>query len=214
MAMPPLQPYGNTPAGPNPDNYDFIVNYGKHRHPNQLFSINNSSLKTRLMVAGAGGIFLIIIIWILVALITSSGGTATTPLVSITQQQNEMARVSLAASQVATEQPTQNFAITTELSLLTEQQAFINFLHGLGSSPSSSVLQATRNSGTDSTLLTAKNNGTYDQTYLTIAKSELTTYEHSLQQAYPKTSSMTERQLLSTAYNQAQLLLQQSNQTE
>ncbi len=214
MIMPPSQPYGPAPSEPKPEQYDFIVNYGKHSHSNKLIALDNTSLKTRLLVTGIGGFVLIVIIWILVALLSSSTTSVSSPLTSIVKQQADIAQVSLAAGQTATEQPTQNFAITTDLSLLSEQNAFVTYLRSLGSKPSSNDLQATPNSKTEASLRAAQNAGVYDQTYIAIAQSQLTTYEHSLQQAFANTNNLKERQLLSSAYNQAQLLMQQSTQTE
>ena len=80
--------------------------------------------------------------------------------------------------------------------------------------PSSSILQATRDPKTDATLKSAQGNGNYDQTYISITQSELASYEHNLKQAFAATKIIKERQLLEGAYQQAQLLVQQSNQAQ
>jgi len=212
--MPPQQPYGPTPPQAGPEQYDFIVNYDKQKQPKRLVNVNNSSLKNRLLVALGGGLLLILVAWILIALLSNSSQSPTAPLISIAQQQNELARVSLEAVQNASTQPTKNFAMTANLSLQSEQQTLLAFLHNLGSNPTSSVLQATLNTKTDSTLKAALNTGAYDQTYVSIARLELSSYEYALQQAFASTKNLQEKQLLSTIYTQAQLLMQQSSQTE
>ena len=212
--MPPQQPYGPPPSQTGPEQYDFIVNYGKQKQPNRLVAINNSSFKSRLLLTGGGGLLLLILAWIVIALISGSSQNSSAPLVGIAQQQNELARISLEADQNASAQPTQIFAITTNLSLESEQRAVLAYLHSFGSTPSSSVLQASLNAKTDSVLKAAQITGTYDQTYISIAQSELTSYENALQQAFVSTKNLQEKQLLSTAFTQARLLMQQSSQTE
>jgi hypothetical protein len=212
--MPPLQPDDSTAPIPPTNQYDFIVNAGKSGPSTLLPSVNNSSLKTRLLVAGTGVLVLIILFWVFMALISGSSNSNITPLISLAQQQNEIARVSAESAQDAVLQPTQTFAITTSLSLLSEQRSFLTYLRSLGSVPTSSILQATRNSKTDVTLKTSQGNGNYDQTYISITQSELASYEHNLKQAFAATKIVKERQLLEVAYQQAQLLVQQSNQNE
>jgi hypothetical protein len=212
--MPPLQPDNLAPQAPPTNQYDFIVNAGKRGPVTILPSVNNSSLKTRLLVAGAGALVLIVLFWVFIALISSSSSSSTAPLISLAQQQNEIARVSTESAQDAVLPTTQTFAITTSLSLLSEQRAFLAYLRSLGSVPASSILQATRNSKTDATLKSALSNGNYDQAYIAITQSELASYEHNLKQVFADTKVVKERQLLQVAYQQAQLLVQQGNQTE
>ncbi len=212
--MPPQQPNGTAPSQTGPEQYDFIVNYDKQRQSNRLIKVNNSSLKNRLLITGGGALLLIVCAWIFIAFLSTSSHNPTAPLITLTQQQTELARVALEAEQNASIQPTKNFATTTNLSLLSEQHTFIAFLHGLGSSPSSTVLQALQNKQTDSTLQSALTAGTYDQTYISIAQDELNSYESALKLAFANTKNSKEQALLSTAYSQAQLLVQQSSQTE
>ena len=212
--MPPLQPDNPTAQIPPTNQYDFIVNAGKRGPTTLLPTFNHSSLKTRLLVAGSGVLALIVLFWIFVALISGSSSNNTASLISLAQQQNEIARVSAESAQDAVLPPTQTFAITTSLSLLSEQRAFLAYLRSLGSVPSSSILQATRDPKTDATLKSAQGNGNYDQTYILITQSELASYEHNLKQAFAATKIIKERQLLEVAYQQAQLLVQQSNQAQ
>ena len=212
--MPSEHPDGQTPQQAGPEQYDFIVNYDKNNQPKRLISVNNSSLKARLLIAGGGGLLLIIFIWVFIALLSNASNSPTAPLIGIAQAQNELARISLEAVQNASTQPPKTFAIPTNLSLLSEQQAMLAYLHGLGSNPDGTVLLATKNTNSDASLKIAKTNGNYDQTYISIAQLELSAYEHTLQQAFANTKNIKEQQLLSTAYTQAQLLMQQSSQTE
>jgi hypothetical protein len=165
-------------------------------------------------VAGTGGLVLVVLFWVFIALISGSSKSNTTSLVALAQQQNEIARVSAESAQNAVLQPTQTFAITTSLSLLSEQRAFLAYLRSLGSVPTSSILQAAHNSKTDAALKLAQTNNNYDQTYIALTQSELTSYEYNLKQTLAGTKIIKARQLLETAYQQAQLLIQQSNQTE
>ena len=198
------QPDGSEPPKTGPEQYDFIVNSDKQNQSKRLINVNNSSLKSRLLIAGGGGLLLIIVFWIFLAILSNSSRSSTAPLISIAQQQNELARISLEAYQNASAQPTKNFAITANLSLLSEQQTLLAYLHSLGSIPSSTVLQASLSTKTDADLKAALISGTYDQTYISIAQFELSSYEHALQQAFANTKNLQEKQMLSTVYTQDQ----------
>lgn len=210
--MPPQSPYGPDSPTPEPEKYDFIVNSDKPKPSIKLIKV--TSLKSRLIVAAGGVVGLSILIWIFVAILSNASSAPTAQLIAITQEQNELARISVTPAQSAALNPTQTFAITTNLSMLSEQQAFLAFLHTLGTTPSAAVLAATRNPKTDAALTAAQTAGTYDQTYISITQSELTNYEHSLKQAFAGTKNTNERQLINTAYKQAELLMAQSTQSE
>jgi len=205
--------YGSAPPPPQvPSNhYDFIVNYGKQ--PGRSWLVT-TSLRTRIAIVAGGTVTLLLVFWIVVALLSSSSTANTNALISLTQQQNELIRISQVPASRATLQPTQNFAMTAELTLQTDQQSFISLLTKLHTTPSPTVLKQTASALTYNQLKTAQTAGTYDQTYIHLAQTQLTAYTASLQALYKSTSGQIERQLLSQAYTHAEQLLTLSNQSE
>lgn len=205
-----MQPQQPTPTVSGPSGqYDFIVNSGKGSSNNWLVS---APLKTRIIVVAVGGLVLLLILWIGIALLTASASGNVQNFTALAQEQAELMRVSLDPVNHATLEPTQNFAQTTELSITSDQQIFLAYLKALGSEPSKQVLAARRDSTSDSQLAAAKQAGTYDQTYMTITQKSLTTYAAGLKRTYDATSSPKERLLLKSAYQHAQLLIALSKQ--
>ena len=218
--MPPQQSPGYTPApspnlqpAPQHDPYDFIVNYDQRTGKRSPIS-GNRSTTNRALIAIVGAIFLIVVIWIFLTILSNSSTINTTAAIGIAQRQTELARISKDPIDQAAAQPTKDFAATTQFTLLSEQQILVNFLQLHGAKVNTTVLGADENKQSDSELLTAKANGDYDQTYITIAQSQLTSYELALKQAYTGSKNATERKLLSQDFNAAQLLLKFSTQTE
>lgn len=209
--MPPTQPDQPNLAPPDTP-YDFIVN--KEQSKSIINPLKFSLPKNRLIIAISGGLILLILIIIFVVILSNLTTPSTAQLVSIVQEQNELAQISATPAQSATSQSTQTFAITTNLSMLSQQQLFLAFLHQLGSNPSSSILTGLNNPKVNADLAAAQTDGTYDQTYISIAQSDLTNYQSSLKQAAASTKNLQEQKILQTAYNQAQLLIQQSQQHE
>ena len=212
--MNPQQPtYGNGPTlpSPGPEQYDFIMNAGPNQ-PLRLYGGNPAN--TRLFIVFGGAILALILIWIFLSLLSKATSINTTPILALAEQQNELSRISTDPSQRAFSQATQNFAITTELGLITDQQTFLSFLKKYGTNPSPQTLASTANPKTDNTLKEAQTTGSYDQTYLAIAQSQLNSYEQALKQAYATAKNSNEKKMLNIAYAHAQLLIQQSNRIQ
>lgn len=214
MLMPPQQTIytpGETPPS-NTGQYDFIVNGSSHASSG-LFSAN-ASLKTRILVVAIGSGLLLIAALLFAAIISRAGGINSSDLVGVAQRQMELARISQAPVTGADTQATQDFAATMMLSLISEQQVILHFLAQNGTSVNGQVLQARQSSLTDKTLKNAQTSGTYDQTYISIAREQLQSYVQALKTAYHNAPTKAEQQLLQDTYDQAQLLITQSSQTE
>jgi hypothetical protein len=200
--MPPEQPL-YTPQ-PQPGKYDFIV---QSQHPTGSNWLLQASLRTRIIVVGGSFVFLLILIWIFLSILSSSGTNNVGQLISLTQQQAELVHISQDPITQANSNQTRNFASTTDLSISTDKTttlAYINLASKAPSSPSSLTLE---NKAIDTQLNTAKSNGTYDQTYMQIAQAKLATYALALKQAYASSTTTRERTLLKAAYDHVQLLI-------
>lgn len=213
--MPPQQTVftpGQAPTPANNGQFDFIVN-ANHGGGSSFFSAN-APLKTRILIVAGGAAVLLTLALVLVAVISRAGSINSADLVNVAQRQAELARISQTPVTSADAQLTRNFAATTMLSLVSEQQTIIHFLAQNGTAVSTQVLQARKDAQTDTALKDAQTNGSYDQTYLSITKTQLQAYSQALKQAFQSASTIDEKFMLQDAYSQAQLLLAQSSQTE
>jgi type II secretory pathway component PulM len=209
--MPPQQqPYYPPPQPPNhgPEQYEFIMNAGSQR-PSGLKGVTSSN---RLIYIIGGVLVLLIVVWILLSAVKGGQQTNGTTLFTLAQEQTELARISRQPATSASQQQTQNFAETTQLNMLTEQQAFTTYLQQHGVKVNAKTLSATSNAKTDADLQDAQTNGSYDQVYISITQSELAAYQHSISQTYASAKLASEKQLLQKAYGEAQLLVDMSKQ--
>ena len=160
--------------------------------------------------AVAGGVLVLLIVLIVIKGVLG-GGSSLTPFVSIIQQQQELIHLSTNASRQQDLSVTnQNFAATAQLSLGSAQSALITYLKSNKTKVGTKQLNLKISTSTDAQLTTAEAAGTYNQTFQEVMKSQLTSYASNLKQAY-KTAGKQGRALLSSDYNQAQLLFNQLN---
>ena len=170
-------------------------------------------MKTRIIVF-VGGLFVLgLVAWIFIALLSSGNNGSIQNLTALAQEQAEIARISKLPSQNAGTETTQDLASTIRLSLASDEHTFITYLGRLNAAPSSDTLARGMNQQTDATLQAAQDNGTYDQTYISIAEQKLATYSADVKRAFNATSNPAERQLLNDSYANAQLLLALSQKT-
>jgi hypothetical protein len=198
--MPP-QNYGqSSPHGSDP--YDFIMSAGQKRG-GPLFSGSGIS---RLLIITAGAFVLIVALWIFLSIVRRSPHADSAALLTIVQKQTELARISDETRGMTNDQSTLNFALTTELNLLTEQQFFTTYIAKHGIKLTKEALHTTQSDQTDAQLKNAQINGNFDQVFNDTAKMQLTSYERALSDTYKIAQLNSEKKLLQRAYNEAQTL--------
>jgi hypothetical protein len=213
--MPPQNPYqpssppGPVPGGsgpqPDPSQYEFIVN------PDTAPKKGPGGLSSKLIYVAIGGGALVIIFFVIVLL--SGGNKGLDPsLVSVAQEQTEIARVAGLQSDNLTNSTTKGFALNTQLSMQTAQSDYLTFLSENGSGINSKQLGGAQNSQTDATLASAQANGSLDSTLTSTLQDDLAQYQQTIKTAYGRTHAATTHQELQKLYDQAGLLLQQSKQ--
>ncbi|HVC36724.1 MAG TPA: hypothetical protein VNE40_04780 [Candidatus Dormibacteraeota bacterium] len=208
--MPPASYPPPASSSPSSGNYDFIINPPKASRTS-LLSVKSSPAGRLLVVVGA--LFVIVIVTSLLFKVFGSSSTSlTTSLVSLTQSQNELIRVSSIGSQQVVSQNAKNLAIDVQLSLTSSQQQLISYLKHYSSAPSSKQLGLTQDKNTDQQLTAAQAAGTYDATFVSIILNGLNSYSATLARTYSAAKSQNLRQLLSNQYNSAQLLIIQAKQ--
>ena len=166
-----------------------------------------------LFVVGAAALVVILAL-IIFSLAFGGKGGSTAPLVSLAQQQTEMARIAKLAndSNQLSSQDARNFSRTTQLTLTSDKAELVSFLARNGKKLNTKQLGAKQSAATDSALSAAGASGTYDSTLTGILQTQLKTYQSNLTQAYNGASSASEKALLKTEFTNATLLLEQSSQ--
>ncbi len=201
----------NPQQDPSGNPYDFIMNPGQPQKagPGKLLSVGggNSFIVKLVMIIG-GAIVLMIAVAILVNVLTGSK-TNTTDLVTLAQTQTEIARVAGEGAAQGTTDATKNVAISTQLTISTQQAQLSKYLASVGKKVSPKDLGLKKNAQTDTQLTEAQANSTYDLVFGQVLTNQLNGYESMLKQYYATATSNTVKSLLATDYQQAQLLVEQ-----
>ncbi len=162
--------------------------------------------KLPLIIGGA-----VIAIIIIVVIIANLGGSSATPrLLSIAQQQTEISRVAALNFENLTTSSAKNFAINTNLTMLSTQSSYLKFLASNGSGVDPKDLTTTKNSQTDTLLSAAAENGTLDSATKTELVNELTKYQQTLKTAYDESTSTVAKTEYKLLFDEAALLIEQS----
>lgn len=164
------------------------------------------------MILGCAVTLMIVVAIVLSAF--SKPAVNTADLVSLAQTQNEIARISYNASTVAVQQVTRNLAVTTELSIKTQQTQLLDFLGKQGRKVKAKELAFKQNATTDQQFATAKQTSTFDLVYSQTVQKELQDYAATLKQLYASAKNDSVRNMLSSDYQQAQLLISQVPYTQ
>jgi hypothetical protein len=197
------------PNGQNP--YDFILNPPKAPKPSPLAKLPGGSnpfvLKIAVMVAGA--IVLMIILGIISSLLSSGSKANATALTDIAQTQAELIRVSDQGINNSTQQSVKNLAITTKYTAKTQQNQLVNYMATQGIKVNAKQLTLKRNAQTDQKFTVAQQTSTFDTVFAKEMQTELQNYAATLKQLFSAATGENERNILSTDYTQAQLLISQ-----
>jgi hypothetical protein len=162
----------------------------------------------KLVYIAGGGVLLVIILFVALSL---GGGNGSTPgLVSIAQQQAEIARVAELHYSELNDSTTKNFVINTELSVSSAQAEYLQYLTAGGVTIKDKEIAQGINTQTDTALDAAKSSGALDSTVKTNMQNALERYQQTIQTTYNATSSAKTKALLKSFFEQATMLLEQS----
>jgi hypothetical protein len=188
-------------------NYDFILNpqQAPKKRLNLPFGGDSFFAKVAFIVGGA--LLLMIVLAVIINLFFG-GQTNVDKLVSVTQSEQEIIRLSAEGGN-ATSQPVKDAAVTTRLSVTTHQKQWLAFLARHGRELKNEQLNLKEDPTTDNKLKLAQQTSTFDTTYITIMRSQLEAYADELRTAHSGMSNKADRDLLSTQYDEVQLLLKQ-----
>lgn len=207
--MDPYQQYQSPAPQGNP--YDFILN--PQQKPKKRFSFGGGNfILTISLIVGGAFIFMVIAALAL----NSLGGknVSTNDLITMTQVQNELMRVADQGARTGTQQVTKNLATTIQYTMSTQQKKTLDFLAENGTTVGEKDLKLKQNASTDQQLTSAKTTSTFDLVFSQIMQNELTTYANDLKALYSRAPTKTERDLMSSYYEQTQLLISQIPYTQ
>jgi hypothetical protein len=205
-AVPPPGQIPTPQAPPAPhDPYHFIMNAPKAPRRKVL---KTGSLRSRLLLIVGIAAVVIAAIMLVSSLLSRSSKQVTTDLINIVAEQQEIIRVANVGALGATgDLVTQSWAVTTESTIGSEQQALIKYLKQKEIVILPTELVGKLNKKTDTDLAAAKVNGTFVVVFKASLRASLTTYATDLKKSYKGVSSPEIKQLLSDSYKNTVSLL-------
>lgn len=198
-----MQPQQTTPPQPN---FDFIMNPQQPTKHSPLGG--GSSMATRILVVVGGLFVLAIIAAIFMRFLGSGGAFDKAAMLTVIQDQTEIARLATTGQENSVSQENKNFSVTAKLSLQSDQKILLTYLAEKGYKPNPKTFVLKQSAATDKTLADAKSSSTFDTAYRDIMEKALTTYRQDLSTAYDGASDST-KEVLQKQYDSAGLLITQ-----
>lgn len=136
--------------------------------------------------------------------------TNTADLQTLAATQTEIARVASKGTSGSSDTvAVRSFAVSTQLTMLTQQHATINFLATKNVKMNTKKLAAGLNSQTDAKLQAASSSSTFDSVFVGVMKDELAAYLANLETYYKNATNNDVKALLQNDFRQTQMLQQQ-----
>lgn len=189
---------------PQHPDYDFILNTNHKPKRSLLPSVN--STQSRIMIAIGGAFVLIVVAVLAFSILSGAGNEAKAQLLKSAQQQTEIIRISQQGIDRAKGAAAKNLAVTTNLSLQSDQAALLTSLKTQGLKPSPKDLALGKKQTTDTTLTNAEQSNNFDSVFIETIRKELLAYQKTLQIAYEATSSKSLKDTLNKQLQHAELL--------
>jgi len=198
----------------NPQNsdqnpYDFIMNPGAApvKKPLSLGGKNSFFVKIGLI---AGGAIVFMIVAAIVINTLTADKTNTADLETLAATQTEIARVaSKGTSGSSSTVSVRSFAVSAQLTMLTQQHATVNFLATKNIKMNTKKLSAAVNSQTDAKLQAASSSSTFDTVFVGVMKEQLANYLSNLETYYKNATNNDVKAMIQTDFQQTQMLQQQ-----
>lgn len=185
--------------------YDFITN---PTNPPKRSFINGGSMRDKIIIVSVGLLVIVLVGSLLSNLLAGSDG-ATDQIKRVVARQQEIVRIAEAGLETAQSPDTKAFAITTSLSVRSDQSEITALLTSNSVEMSPEELASAKNSDNDDTLESAQASSRYDEAFRAIMTSQIEDYLVRLRAAYEATSSQTAKDALEASYGSAEALLGQ-----
>lgn len=166
----------------------------------------------KLLFIGGIGAILLVLIMIIASLLSGGSNSGTKQLISLAQRQQEIARVADTGYNDVSGQSIKNFAMTSKLTMQSDEALLTNYLKQNGVKVSAKELAAGTNSTSDQALENAKSTGDVDTTLQELLVRQIEDYRVRIQQVYSSSGNTTTKALLNRLYTNTDLLLQQAKQ--
>ena len=189
---------------PNQNQYDFITDPVVRKKKSLLPSGGFNMSKKMMIVLGVTGFLIVATLIALVYSQLTGGPTNADQLIVVAQQQNELIRISEVAIKEATGTQAKNLAMTTKLSLRSDQTSL---LAALKAQKVKVGALKTADPETDKMLTEATQNNRFDEVYLEHIQKELVDYQKKLETAYKTTEGTKLKATMKTQYENASIII-------
>jgi len=206
-----MDPYQQNQGGPQPPQgnpYEFILNPDANKPKRRLGFGKNKLVFTLVFIVGGALLLMLLVTLLLNALAPKKIGKS--ELMGLAQTQNELIRISAQGSKDARQQVTKNLATTVQYTMTTQQKKTTSTLGKVGKKELALKQKAT----SDQQLKSAKQTSTYDPAFTKLIEGELTSYANEVKTLFDLASNDKDRDLMSSFYEQTQLLIAQVPYTQ
>ncbi len=190
-----------------PNDYSFITNPDTPAVRKQLLPGSGSPVIRILIVLA--GLILIVILFNVGKSILSSGSPAPLYLATLQDQQAMIHIVTAAQKEPSISGPNKNFAVTAELSLLSDRAKTLTYLKSNRLKIKDKDVTLKISLSLDAQLKDAATASTYNSLFPQVMKAKLLNYDQALKLANTKTKGTKGHALLKSQHASAQLLLKQ-----
>lgn len=199
-----MQPNQPGPAPSQPNQYDFILNPNQKQKPSPFAG---GGMKKRLLIAAGAALVLIIAVSVIASFISSAGSGPVDQLKAIAARQQEIIRVAETGGREAKSSEGRAFALTTLLSIRTDQQKLQAILTESGIKLTPQELGGKKSAATDEKLAAASANSRYDEAVTEVLTEYLNDYRGLLKTAYDSGPGPNTKAMLDKAFESATALL-------
>lgn len=195
---PPNQPLGQS------GEYDFIMG-PTQKKPG--FSLNVGGGKGGLIALIGLGLAVIIVLLVGYNLLFGNKPSVTVELVDIAARQQEITRITAVNSTKLRDANLLAVNSVAKATVRSDQSQILGYLASFGVKPKPAELSTRLDKQTDTLLASAEQNGRLEDEYAAVLAKQLKAYQVSLKAVYDTTESPQTKQLLQTAFDNAQAVL-------
>ena len=208
MVMQPNTPPAPPPMQQMPQNnpYEFITNPSQQQKSKLGLPGGKNDKLIRVVIILIAAVVLISLVMFVVNLLGSSQRKNVNQLVTVAQKQAELIRITEIGAKKAKTKEAKDLAITTQLTLISQQAALSDAVKKAGGKLDGKVLVLGKDSKTDQLLTQAEQSNNFDEVFLEKLKSELTEYAQSVKNAYDTSTSAKTKEALEIQFKNAAIL--------
>jgi len=202
--QPQTPPTTISPSGQSGgSDYDFITNASKSPQKSNMFNGKNTLQRVAVVV----GLLVIVLIVFSIGRSLLGGKSNTPQFLSVAQNQQQIIELSNNALQVSgLTLENRNFAVTTKVSVASDQKLILNYLKNKKFKTNDQLLNKTIDAKASKKLADSIANNTYNDTFKTIMQEKLQLYQDSLVSAYQSSKTANTKKVLEDISSSADIL--------